>query len=92
MEELMAAFKTEQGFLYALIYDPEKRKILDNFATFSNNLNDIAGKINRGEGTLGALIIDPAVYENLKKLLGGADRSFILRSLIRKSIEKGKEE
>ena len=92
MEELMAAFKTEQGFLYALIYDPEKRKILDNFATFSNNLNDIAGKINRGEGTLGALIIDPAVYENLKKLLGGADRSFILRSLIRRSIEKGKEE
>jgi phospholipid/cholesterol/gamma-HCH transport system substrate-binding protein len=92
MEELMAAFKTEQGFLYALIFDPEKRKILDNFATFSNNLNDIAEKINRGEGTLGALIIDPAVYENLKKLLGGADRSFILRSLIRRSIEKGKEE
>ena len=92
MEELMAAFKTEQGFLYALIYDPEKRKILDNFAKFSNNLNDIAEKINRGEGTLGALIIDPAVYENLKKLLGGADRSFILRSLIRRSIEKGKEE
>ncbi len=92
MEELMAAFKTEQGFLYALAFDPEKRKMLDNFATFSNNINDIAEKISRGEGTLGALIIDPTVYENLKKLLGGADRSFILRRLIRKGIEKGKEE
>ena len=91
MDELVAGFKTEQGFLYALAFDPEKRKILDNFATFSNNINDIAEKISRGEGTLGALIIDPTVYENLKKLLGGADRSFILRSLIRKSIEKGKE-
>ena len=50
------------------------------------------GFLSRGEGTLGALIIDPTVYENLKKLLGGADRSFILRSLIRRSIEKGKEE
>lgn len=92
LEELMTAFKTGQGFLYTLIYDPEKRKILDNFAKFSNNLNDITEKINRGDGTLGALIIDPAVYENLKKLLGGADRSFILRSLIRRSIDKGKEE
>ena len=91
MEELLTSFKTEQGFLYALAFDPEKRKILDNFAKFSSNINDIAEKISRGEGTLGALIIDPTVYENLAKLLGGADRSFILRSLIRKSIEKGKE-
>ena len=92
VDELLLSFKAGRGLLYALVFDPEKRKVLDDLEKFSKNIHEITEKINRGEGTIGALVADPTLYENLKKLLGGADRSFILRSLIRKSIEKGKSE
>ena len=47
------------------------------------NLKSITDKINEGEGTLGALIADPSLYERLVRILEGAQRSFLLRSLIR---------
>jgi phospholipid/cholesterol/gamma-HCH transport system substrate-binding protein len=47
------------------------------------NLKQITGKINEGEGTLGALVADPTVYEQLVTILEGAQRSSILRFLIR---------
>jgi len=53
------------------------------------NLKAISQKINEGEGTVGALIADPAIYERLVTILDGAQRSFLLRSLIRGLGDKG---
>ncbi|MBI2556362.1 MAG: hypothetical protein HYW13_02915 [Planctomycetes bacterium] len=64
---------------------------MENLVTTSESLKRITAEIENGEGTIGALIADPTLYDNLKRLLGGAERSFLLRSLIRKSIEKGNE-
>jgi len=47
------------------------------------NLREITAKINEGEGTLGALIADPTVYERLVTILEGAQRSFLLRGLLK---------
>lgn len=92
LNERVKAFQKGDGLLYSLMYDPKAKQILGNLVKTTESLNEITEKINSGEGTIGALISDPTLYENLKKLLGGAERSFILRNLIRKSIEKGKEE
>ena len=48
-------------------------------------LNSILAKIDTGEGTLGLLLNDPTLYEDLKRLLGGAQRSAVVRTLIRMS-------
>ena len=40
-------------------------------------------RLETGEGTLGALLADPTVYERLVAILEGAQRSLLLRSLIR---------
>lgn len=48
------------------------------------NLKEITEKINEGEGTLGALIADPTIYERLATILDGAQRSSILRFLLRR--------
>jgi phospholipid/cholesterol/gamma-HCH transport system substrate-binding protein len=53
------------------------------------NLNSILEKINDGTGTLGALINDPALYDNVKELVGGANRNRIIRNLVRKTVEQG---
>ena len=53
------------------------------------DLRAITGRIEAGEGTLGGLIQDPTVYENLAAFLEGAQRSLLLRALIRSAIGKG---
>jgi phospholipid/cholesterol/gamma-HCH transport system substrate-binding protein len=53
------------------------------------DLRAITGRIEAGEGTLGGLLQDPTVYENLAAFLEGAQRSLLLRALIRSAIGSG---
>jgi hypothetical protein len=39
---------------------------------------------------MGGLLEDPTVYENLVQFLEGARRSFLLRTLIRSTIDSGR--
>jgi phospholipid/cholesterol/gamma-HCH transport system substrate-binding protein len=50
------------------------------------NLRVITDRLKEGEGTVGGLLEDPTVYENLAAFLEGAQRSYLLRTLIRSSI------
>lgn len=59
------------------------RKASQDLQAAMANLKSITEKINEGEGTVGALIADPTIYENLVSILGGAQRSFLLRGLLR---------
>lgn len=56
--------------------------------TSIDKLNNILGKIDRGEGTLGALINDSSLHDQLKSLVGGSQRKNHVKSLMRTSIEK----
>ena len=47
------------------------------------NLKEITDKLKEGEGTIGALIADPTLYERMVSILEGAQRSFLLRGLLR---------
>lgn len=53
-----------------------------------DRLNNILAKIDRGEGTLGALINDSSLHDQLKSLVGGTQRKNHVKSLMRTSIEK----
>ncbi len=53
------------------------------------NLRAITDRLKAGEGTLGGLLEDPTIYENLAAFLEGAQRSFLLRALIRSTISSG---
>lgn len=55
------------------------------------HLDSILAKIDRGEGTLGALVNDPTLFEDVKDLMGGAKRSSILKYFIREFVDEGKE-
>ncbi|MBX2987667.1 MAG: MCE family protein [Bdellovibrionaceae bacterium] len=53
-----------------------------------DKLESVISKIDRGQGTLGALINDASVHEQLKEILGGSSRKQHMKSMIRTSIEK----
>jgi phospholipid/cholesterol/gamma-HCH transport system substrate-binding protein len=61
-----------------------------DFRAAMANLRAVSEKIKAGEGTMGALIEDPTVYENLVTFLEGAQRSLLLRSLVRSTIHSGR--
>ena len=71
------------GLLHSLIYDdPREQHVVREALEAGARLNSILGKIDRGEGTLGLLLNDPTLYEEVKLLVGGANRSTLVRSLV----------
>jgi phospholipid/cholesterol/gamma-HCH transport system substrate-binding protein len=48
--------------------------ILANFTTLSASVKEIAEKINRGQGTVGKLVSDEALYDNLNRTVEEAQR------------------
>jgi phospholipid/cholesterol/gamma-HCH transport system substrate-binding protein len=55
--------------------------------TSLKRLDSVLTKIDNGEGTLGALINDPTLHEQLKGLLGTNPRKKYMKSLIQTSLE-----
>lgn len=53
-----------------------------------SHLNSILKKIDQGEGTAGALINDPGLYDDVKALIGQANRNRVIRNLVRKTIQE----
>ncbi len=77
--------KKERGLLNEMIYGRSGPKLGEAVA----HLNGILKKIDQGEGSLGLLVNDPTVYEDIKTMTGGAKRSTILKALIRSFSESG---
>lgn len=76
--------KETQKFVSQLNTNNSAEKITQSIA----KLDAILTKIDRGQGTLGALINDPSVHNQLKAVLGGSTRKNNIKSLLRTSIEK----
>lgn len=55
------------------------------------HLDSVMGKIDSGQGTLGALVNDPSLHEDLRVVVGGAKRSKLIRFLVKQTI-KNKED
>ncbi len=83
-----------KGLLGGLIHEEGDGSLATALADFKiavANLRAITDRLASGEGTIGGLLEDPTVYENLAAFLEGAQRSAILRSLIRSTIEAGRD-
>ena len=91
LQKVVGRLQTGEGLLGALLVDPKGADILQGLQEVMADLKQIAGALAEGEGTLGALFRDPTVYEDLSSLLRGAERSWVLRGLIRSSIRGGRD-
>jgi phospholipid/cholesterol/gamma-HCH transport system substrate-binding protein len=83
LDDVLEQVARGQGVLHSLIYDkPTEQGAVIEAMEAGARLNSILGKIDRGEGTLGLLLNDPTLYDEIKTLVGGANRSTVVRSLI----------
>jgi phospholipid/cholesterol/gamma-HCH transport system substrate-binding protein len=90
LNDVLLEVKTGNGLVHKIIYDPNGAKILDNTNRAVTHLDatashfaSIAGKIDQGRGTIGKFVNDPGVYNDLKTLLGKANRNKLVKSVIR---------
>lgn len=61
---------------------------LANIDAMTGDLRVIVANLRAGKGTMGALLVDPSVYEDVKSVLGNVQRNDVLRALVRYSINQ----
>jgi len=77
------------GMARSLIYgDNESQQMMSNLNDASEDIKKIIADVRAGKGTIGAMLLDPSVYEDIKMLLGNVERNKTLRSLVRYSIKR----
>lgn len=87
LASLTSDIRNEKGILTEMIYGHSGDKLEKSLA----HLEGILKKVQSGEGTLGALVNDPTLYEDMKLLLGGAKRSTVLKYFLNQLIDSGEK-
>ena len=78
--------RSGNGGLHNIIYGTDSSEAVANVNQATAGLRDIIHDIQRGRGTIGALLVDPSLYDDLKSLVGNVQRNDILRAMVRYSI------
>jgi phospholipid/cholesterol/gamma-HCH transport system substrate-binding protein len=81
---------SQNGAVHQLVYG-DARNLFADLGSASSDLKKIMSTIASGNGTLGALIKDPTVYDDLRTVLGNVKRNRVLRSIVRYSISNGED-
>ncbi len=66
--------------------------LLANMRHASADMRALMSSIRHGEGTLGKLVTDPALYNDLRALVGKANRNVLLRSVVRSTIQENERQ
>lgn len=81
-----------KGLARGLLFGDERSDALvADLGGLSRELRGAVVDLRAGKGTLGALLVDPSVYEDIKLLLGNVQRNKALRALVRYSIKQDEE-
>ncbi len=79
---LADAKKNPEGAVHQLIYG-DSGNMLADLGSAAADLKRITATVAKGEGTVGGLIADPTIYEDLRTVLGNVKRNRLLRALVR---------
>jgi phospholipid/cholesterol/gamma-HCH transport system substrate-binding protein len=91
MNALLAKLQGQHGLLASLLNDPAHKQVLIDLAHITHDVRQVSSDLAEGRGSIGGFIKDPTLYENLTALLEGARRSWILRTVIQSTVNKGQE-
>ncbi len=78
------------GLAHSIFYggDDSSQEVAANLGAITGDLRHIVADLRAGKGTLGALLVDPSIYEDVKSVLGNVQRNDALRALVRYSIKQ----
>ena len=92
---IVADVREQPGFVHNLIYEKDNGEILKNanaasadFKVMAADLRQVIADAKTGKGTVGRLLTDPSVYEDLKVLIGNVRRNDAVKAIVRYAIEQ----
>jgi phospholipid/cholesterol/gamma-HCH transport system substrate-binding protein len=88
LTQLIHAVRSEPGLLHTLIYDEKSGDMLKEWNELSARVNRLSRGVEQGRGTVGGLLVDPSVYEDLKTVLGNIERNVVFKALVRYTIKQ----
>lgn len=92
LNKSLAAVRTGNGLAHSIVYgDDQTARLMGNVNAMSDDLREIVANMKAGRGTVGALLVDPTVYEDVKSLVGNVERNQVLRALVRYSIKQDED-
>jgi len=94
IKNILQQVEKGEGVFHSMLYERHGKTVgetLRHLHNASKNLDEITSKVNEGEGTIGALISDPSVYNDVKSLFGRANRSSVIRSIVQRMAEERKK-
>ncbi len=85
----LKAVREGNGLAKSVLYgDDQTQQLISDLNKITADAREIMEGIRAGKGTIGALMVDPSVYEDVKLLLGNVERNKALRALVRYSIQR----
>lgn len=86
----LKGIRESDSFAHDLMYGGKGNgaEALANVTAITADLRSIVADMKKGKGTVGALLVDPSIYEDLKGIVGNVSRNDILRALVRYSIKQ----
>ena len=98
LKALSGQIRTGDGLAHRVFYDTEGAtlgadvaKSVAELRNASEDIAQVSQALRDGSGTIGALIQDKALYEDIRLLFGGAGRSSWLRYVIRTMVEENEK-
>ena len=92
LRDMTGSLKKGEGLAGRLVTDDAAgQEMMENFRKIAADLAEITDKMNRGDGTAGAFINDPQIYDDLKMVLRGVQKSKLMSGLIRHYREEGEQ-
>ena len=84
----LKAIREGNGLAHSVLYgDQGSQHFMANLSAVSDDLRAIVYGVRQGKGTIGALLVDPTVYEDIRAAIGNVERNEVLRALVRYSIK-----
>jgi phospholipid/cholesterol/gamma-HCH transport system substrate-binding protein len=89
----LKAIREGDGFARDVLFggNGDTKDAFSNLNQMTADLRDIIRGVKEGKGTIGALLVDPSIYEDLKRVLGNVERNSVLRALVRYSLKKDRD-
>jgi phospholipid/cholesterol/gamma-HCH transport system substrate-binding protein len=91
MDSIMKDLSETSANLKDITHKLRDSNAMAEFGTTMKNLRQVSDKVKNGEGTIGALLTDASLYEDLKNLIGGANRNTVLKFFVRQAVKSSDE-
>lgn len=89
---LLGEVETGAGILHDLIYQKDNGQFIRSLNKAALDLEQITGHVKNGKGSLGLLLKDPSIYNELYGLLGDLNRNRLFKLFLRHGVSHEERE